>query len=313
LEKTVNKRSSSRNSSGNHVLEDQRDDLRKLDQNVQLGAGGILQWIPHGITRNLVLMRLTTLLVLGAELPGFNVLLCVIPLSPRIAHGNLKLDTGSQLTLQQASNLLLPANITLDQGTENHQELRLYHFFQTLLGADADAGLVVGLLTLFENQGELPHALLHHVVLLDTHALHSKRGKSVGEHLTYQDPAELLLVVNVNRVETLPDLELGLQLEGNQLLTANRKTLPDLLRGVPLLIQLVRQLPGVLAEAGHLLDPALVVGDRSILVDRQTQGQSGEHTELLQGNTEHTRAQVLVVDRGLQHDNRHNTGLVTQL
>ena len=291
--------------------EDQRHNGGKLDQDVEGGAGGILEGITDGVTSDGVLVGGGALAELGAEAAGLDVLLGVVPCATSVGHGDGELDTRDEATGEETSAAIAAEDDTGDEGRANNEDTGHDHLPEGSLGGDQDAALVIGLHLAGDNLGELFHALLNHVVGGLTDGLHGHGGESVGHHRTVKETRE------DPRVEDVDDGDLGAdgvgteEGEGHKGGRADGETLTDGGGGVTGGVKGISAAANLGAELGHLGDATSVVRDGTVSIDGQAHGERTEHTEGSEGNTVHTGQDVGASDGDAEANDRDDAGKVT--
>jgi len=297
--------------------EDQGQDSGQLDQNVEGGAGSILQRITDGITDNGSLVFFRTLLLGDTtvqKFAGFNVFLGIIPSTTSVGTGDGHLDTRDQSTGQQTSNSLGAEEETNTEGSEDDQATGGDHFSKGSLSGDGDTSFVIGGDFTGDNLGvflDLLSDFQDHFEGSLADGLHGHGREGIRKHGTDQETREEegISDIDVRDVVRLDGLAISIEGrdggsgdestvegEGDQSGRSDSETLTDSSGSVTSSIQSISSVSNIFTEFGHFSDTTSVIRDGAISIDSQTNAQVGEHTEGSEGNTEKT--EELVGDEG---------------
>jgi len=203
---------------GNKATENERADSRKLDEDVDGGARGILERVTDGITRDgssLDILEeraglgdpdgLTVLVdAVEDEHLSLNEFLGVIPSTTGVGGGECDLDTRDDAASKDTVGGLEAEEVASNKRGEDNQEARGNHFLERSVGGDGDAVLVVGLpyllLTVILDLRVVVHGFVHclelilnlskHLLSGVTDSLHGHGGEPVGEHSTEKETSE---------------------------------------------------------------------------------------------------------------------------
>ena len=142
------------------IGEDKGENGHELNEDVEGGAGGVLERVTDGVTndgslvlgaRHLVAVLLEALLagLVGAfdellHLAALNVLLGVVPSSTSVGGGNGHLHTADEAADEKAGQGVLAEAETNEERSEDNEGSGGNHFPQRALGGDLDARGIVG-------------------------------------------------------------------------------------------------------------------------------------------------------------------------
>ena len=142
------------------IGEDKGENGHELNEDVEGGAGGVLERVSHGVADdsslvlgagNLIAVFLEALLagLVGAldellHLTALNVLLGVIPSASGVRGGNGHLHTADETTDEKARQGELAEAEADQEGGEDDEGSRGNHLSQGALGGNGDASSVVG-------------------------------------------------------------------------------------------------------------------------------------------------------------------------
>jgi len=218
-----------------------------------------------------------------------GLLLGVVPSTTSVGGGDGNLNTGDDGTGKDTLDSLRSEEDTGNDGGNNDEEAGGNHVLEGGGRRDGDALLVVGLgpalVTLreanvgFVDASHVGHDLEHHLLSSIADGNHGEGREPVGEHGTDQETGEL---------DGLEDVDLGLVNTGNESTEqgetdeaggANGETLADGGSGVTGGVEGISSLSGTSGEASHLSNTTGIVGDRSIAINGEGNGQGAEHAE----------------------------------
>mmetsp|Transcript_89647 Transcript_89647/g.237142 ORF Transcript_89647/g.237142 Transcript_89647/m.237142 type:complete len:348 (-) Transcript_89647:1319-2362(-) len=302
--------------------EDEAEDGRQLHDDVERGAGRVLQGVTHRVSGHGVLVRVGAL---GVDLAGLlvlqqasrDVLLRVVPGATGVAHGDGQLHAGHQSAREEPRARVLAEADAGHQRAENYQEARGDHLLEGRLGGDPDALLVVGLRVHWRAHGrhdlrELRHALLVHLVRRLAHGLHRHGRERVRDHGAEQEAGEDPRVQDVHGVDLGTLAEGGEQGQAHERGRADGEAFADGRGGVPSGVKAIRLRADLLGQPAHLGDAACVVGDGAVGVDGEGHGHSAQHTQRAERHAEHAAEGVSDEDGDPQAEHRDDARQVAE-
>ena len=107
----------SRKDDGNH--------RKKLDENVDCRAGGILKGIAHGVAHN---GGLVAIAALSAEVARLDIFLGIIPCAAGIAHEYCNEESGNRCAGEKSGDSVGSENESHKNGNHNGDNRRKNHF-----------------------------------------------------------------------------------------------------------------------------------------------------------------------------------------
>ena len=290
--------------------EDQGGDGGELDKDVDGRAGGVLEGVTNGVTDDggsvlgvllgNELTGVSVALVLTSEFAGFDELLGVVPSTTRVGGGEGNLDSGDDGTSEEAASETVAEDVSSEKGGNDNEGTRGDHLSEGSVGGDGNAGLVIGSVSSLD-EGNLSADFSDHVLGGFTDGAHGEGGEGVGEHGTDEETGEgegledvdfvgISVSEDTFRVGGLSNTghEGTEESEGDEAGGANGETLTDSGGGVASGIEGVGGSSDVGVEVGHLSDSTGVVGDGTVSVNGEGNGEAAEHADGGKGNSVHS-------------------------
>ena len=162
--------------------EDDGDGGAELDQDVQGRTGGILEGIAHGIADDSCFVVVTAL---SAEVSFFDVLFRVVPGTAGVGHEDCHGEAGDRDAAQQTDHAFTAEDQSGGDGDHDGEKGGDDHLLQSALGADGDAGSVVGICGAFHDAldlTELPADFHHDMLRGVLDCAHGVCRKDKGQH-----------------------------------------------------------------------------------------------------------------------------------
>jgi len=252
----------------------------------------------------------------SVELFGLNHLLAVIPGTTSVGGGESNLDTGNDNSGEESSGGDVSEDHADDEGGEDDDGTGGDHLGEGSLGGDGNALLVVSLGS-SHNGGELSLDFLNHELSGITDGTHGEGGEPVREHRSEKEAGEGVGVEDINL-----DLDsVGLsdsgdegteEGEGDKGSGSNGESFTDSGSGVTGGIELVSGFTDRFLEVGHLGNTSGVIGDGTVSVNGEGDGEASEHTNGRKGNSVHGGEVEGNEDGGTEADNWDDVGHVSE-
>lgn len=249
------------------------------------------------------------LLAIGSvevEHATLNVLFGVVPSATRVGGGESNLDTRDDAASEDTVGGLVAEEAASKERANNDEDTGEDHLSEGSVGGDGDAELVVRFEAWVGIHGfELSADFPEHVLGGITDGLHGHGGEPVGEHGTNEEASEGEGLKNVDLVglKGLNKAVLSLghdsdgvgntghegteESESDEAGGSNGKTLANSGSGVASGIEGISSVTDLWGEVGHLSDSTSVVGDGTVAVDGEGDGEAAEHANGGKGNTIH--------------------------
>ena len=268
---------------------------QQLDEDVDGGAGGVLEGIAHGVAHDAGLVALAAL---AAEVARLDVLLGVVPCAAGVSHVDRHEEAGNGGTGQQTDHTLEAQHHTHDDRRDHGDHGGQHHFLQAGLGAQIHAARVVGIRLALHQTGdllELAAHLQHDALRGAAHGVHGQRGEHEGQACADEQTHQYhgvhqgeILEGNV-RAHFLDLLDVGgHESQSGQSGRADSEALAGGGGGVAQRVQRVCALANLRLQTGHLGDTAGVVRHGAVGVSCQRDTQRGQHTHGSQSDTVQT-------------------------
>jgi len=310
------------------TAEHKGSDGRELDQNVDRGAGGVLKRVTNGVTDDGSLVLIIALLdearlALGNLLTGalkeasLDVLLGVVPSTTGVGGREGNLDTGNNVTGEEARDAAVAEQETHDDGSQDNEGTRGDHLLEGGVGRDSNALVVLGLHLAGGNEGNLADNLLNHLLSGSADSGHGKSGESVGDHSTEQETGEGEGLEDVDHVGggvVVGDAghEGAEESQGDEAGRANSEALADGSGGVTSGIKSISVLADILVEVAHLSNTTSVVRNRAIAINSEADGKAAKHANGTESNTVHSSPVEAQEDSDSEADNGDDVGHVAK-
>mmetsp|Transcript_68411 Transcript_68411/g.147627 ORF Transcript_68411/g.147627 Transcript_68411/m.147627 type:complete len:684 (-) Transcript_68411:348-2399(-) len=303
------------------------NDGHQLHEDVEGGSRGILEGITYGVTNHSSLVAVRALTAKEGIDVALDVLLGVIPSTSSIGHGDGKLHSRKETPGEEAVHGVHTEESSGDEGGKHHEGARGDHLFESRLGGDLHASLVVGAEggVLVEELGgleELSLYFVHHLHSSLSHRLHGHGREPVGKHGADQEEGEgqgvkdlhadggIFVGVDLGLANT--DNESSIQGERHESGRTDGESLTDSGSGVSGSVKGIGLVADLLRELGHLGDSTGIVTDRAVSIDSETSGKVSKHTHSSQGNSvEIAELESNVHNKG-QDEHGHDDRLVSE-
>jgi len=352
---------------GNEGTENEGSDGGELDENVDGGTGGVLEWVSYGISDNgggVLGVLLLDLLVLGGvnrlghvvtglllgevgvvgelsggitlilegldeveehslggvtgsvKFTGFNHLLAVIPSTTSVGGGESNLDSRDDDTSEETSAGNVSEDKSDKEGRDDDDGTGGNHLGEGSLGGDTNALSVIGLLSSHDS-GVLSLDFLNHELSGISDGTHGEGREPVREHRSEKESSEGVGVEDVNGdglVEGLSNTgdEGSEKSESDKGSGSNGETFTDSGGGVTSGIELISGFSNVFLEVGHLGDTSGIIGDGTVSVNGEGDGEASEHTDGRKGNSVHGGEVEGNEDGGTEADDWDDVGHVSE-
>ena len=296
----------------------QGDGGHDLDEDVQAGADGILQRIADGVANNggIVCGRA---LAVACDGTGLDVLLGIVPSAAGVTGEDSQHDSGNGGTDEQTADELRSEDEAGNNGNEDSHESGDLHLADSTLGGDGDAGLVVGLLGTVEDTGtlgKLAADLSDHLTGSLGNGVDEHAGEEEGQRTADDGTGQRQRIDDVEdqiRGRIVVGVEEGdHQSQSCESAGADGEALTDSSGGVTDGVKGVGDLTDVLIQTAHLGDTAGVVGDGTVGVNGDSDGNEGEHTDSSHSYAVHTGDVVGEDDGKTENDAGGHAGLHTE-
>mmetsp|Transcript_9186 Transcript_9186/g.37550 ORF Transcript_9186/g.37550 Transcript_9186/m.37550 type:complete len:343 (+) Transcript_9186:60-1088(+) len=305
------------------VGKDEGDDRHELHEDVERGAGGVLEGVADGVTDDGSLVELGALALDHAVYDDgtlLDVLLGVVPRAAGVGRGDGHLDGGGDGTREETRDGVDAEEDAEEEGGGHDEHRRRNHLAERRVGGDGDAlGVVGGRVaggTLEEagDLAELPGDLLDHLVRSLADGLHRHGGEPVGDHRAEDEGREDEGRHEGDRreVETRAGDEGAEEGEADEAGGADGEALADGGGGVTRGVEGVGLLADSLGHLGHLGNAASVVADGAVDVDGEARGERAQHAERGESHAVHVHERERDEDDTGEDTHGDDGGLVAE-
>mmetsp|Transcript_9184 Transcript_9184/g.37542 ORF Transcript_9184/g.37542 Transcript_9184/m.37542 type:complete len:343 (+) Transcript_9184:60-1088(+) len=305
------------------VGKDEGDDRHELHEDVERGAGGVLEGVADGVTDDGSLVELGALALDHAVYDDgtlLDVLLGVVPRAAGVGRGDGQLDARGHAARKETDDSLDAKEHPGENGRGHDQDGGRDHLAEGRVGGDLDAPGVVGgrvaggTLEEAGDLAELPGDLLDHLVRSLADGLHRHGGEPVGDHRAEDEGREDEGRHEGDRreVETRAGDEGAEEGEADEAGGADGEALADGGGGVTRGVEGVGLLADSLGHLGHLGNAASVVADGAVDVDGEARGERAQHAERGESHAVHVHERERDEDDTGEDTHGDDGGLVAE-
>jgi len=295
--------------------------LRHVVTGLLLGEVGVVGELSGGITLSLEsvneVLEHTLVGITGSEkFTGFNHLLAVIPGTTSVGGGESNLDSRDDDTSEETSAGNVSEDNTDKEGRDDDDGTGGNHLGEGSLGGNTNALSMIGVLS-GHDIGVLSLDFLNHELSGISDGTHGESREPVREHRSEEESSEGVGVEDVDGDGLSEGLsntgdEGSEESESDKGGRSNGETFTDSGGGVTSGIELISGFSNVFLEVGHLGDTSGVIGDRTVSVNSEGNGEASEHTNGREGDSVHGSEVEGNKDGGTKADNWDNVGHVSE-